>query len=92
MSRLMPGVIGMGRFGKDFARKVKAFGVKIIHNTLTRLPQEEELTLGLTCVSREELVKTSDIISCLTLYTAETYHLLDFEQFKMMKGQFDSSP
>jgi lactate dehydrogenase-like 2-hydroxyacid dehydrogenase len=81
------GVIGMGRIGKDFARKVRAFGVKIIYNTRTRLPEEEEKTLGLTYVSKAELVKTSDVISCLTPFTAETYHLLDHDEFKAMKSE-----
>lgn len=77
----------MGRIGKDFVRKVRAFGVNIIYNTRTRVAPEIEKELGIRYVSKEELVRTSDIISCLCPGTPETFHLIDEKEFAMMKGQ-----
>ncbi|ORY25461.1 glycerate-and formate-dehydrogenase [Naematelia encephala] len=79
------GVFGMGRIGKDFVRKVQPFGVKVIYNTRTQLPLDQEEELGLRYVSKDELLKTSDIISCLCPGTPETYHLIDTPDFEKMK-------
>lgn len=76
----------MGRIGKDFVRKVRAFGVKIIYNTRTQLDQDIEHELGIRYVPKDELLRTSDIISCLCPGTTETFHLINDEEFSVMKG------
>lgn len=77
----------MGRIGKDFVRKVRVFGVDIVYNTRTQLSSDIEAELGIRYVSKEELLRTSDVISCLCPGTPETYHLLDEKEFEMMKGE-----
>ncbi|KAK8846889.1 hypothetical protein IAR55_005979 [Kwoniella newhampshirensis] len=79
------GVFGMGRIGKDFVRKVRAFGVKIIYNTRTQLSADEEKELGIQYASKDELLSSSDIISCLCPGTPETYHLINAKAFSKMK-------
>lgn len=78
----------MGRIGKDFARKMKAFGMNIIYNTRTRLPAEDEARLSVTYATKEQLVSTADVICCLCPGTKETYHLLDQKEFDAMKGDW----
>jgi len=79
------GVFGMGRIGKDFARKVKAFGVNIIYNTRTRLDAEVERELDIRYADKETLLRLSDIVCCLCPGTPETYHMIDEPEFAMMK-------
>lgn len=76
----------MGRIGKDFARKMKVFGVDIIYNTRTKLPIELESELSLRYVGKDELLKTADIICCLCPITKETFHMIDKDAFASMKG------
>lgn len=84
---IFTGVFGMGRIGKDFVKKMRAFGVNTIYNTRTRLSTEVEEELGISYASKDELIKTADIICCLCPGNKETYHLLDKEEFSAMKGQ-----
>lgn len=84
---LILGVFGMGRIGKDFARKMKAFGVTLIYNTRTQLSSQVESELSLRYVSKEELLREADIVCCLCPITHETFHLLDCDAFKSMKGE-----
>ncbi|WVQ78312.1 hypothetical protein IAT38_000397 [Cryptococcus sp. DSM 104549] len=79
------GIIGFGRIAKDFARKIRPWDVKIQYNTRTRRPEEEEKEFDATFVDKDELFKTSDVIVILTPFTPETYHMVDYEQFKLMK-------
>ncbi|WWD22199.1 hypothetical protein CI109_106690 [Kwoniella shandongensis] len=79
------GIFGMGRIGKDFVRKVRAFGVKIIYNTRTRLSAADEEELGINYATKDELLRSSDIISCLCPGTKETFHMIDKDAFAKMK-------
>ncbi|KAL7425268.1 hypothetical protein Q5752_000956 [Cryptotrichosporon argae] len=79
------GVFGMGRIGKDFARKVKAFGMDVVYHTRTRLPADVETELGVRYVSKVELLRTADVISCLCPGTKETFHMIDEAEFAQMK-------
>lgn len=78
----------MGRIGKDFVKKVRAFGVEIIYNTRTQLPPDVEAELGIRWVNKDELLRTSDIIACLCPGTRDTHHMIDIPQFALMKGEY----
>lgn len=82
-----PGIFGMGRIGKDFVKKVRAFGVKIMYNTRNQIPPDVEAELGIRWVNKEELLRTSDLIACLCPGTRDTYHMIDTPQFALMKGE-----
>ena len=76
----------MGRIGKDFVRKVRAFGVNILYHTRTPLSTAEEEELGARYASKEELLRSSDVISCLVPGNAETHHMIGEKEFDLMKG------
>lgn len=79
------GIIGMGRIGKEMARRANGFQMRILYFNRHRLSEEEEQTFGLTYVSYEELLKQSDFISLHIPYSKETHHLIGTREFKQMK-------
>ncbi|MDP8221660.1 MAG: D-glycerate dehydrogenase [Candidatus Stygibacter frigidus] len=78
------GIIGAGRIGEAVARRSMGFGMKVIYHNhhenkwMNEHLQAEHKTL-------EEVLKESDIISMHIPYNQETHHLVDTEQFRMMK-------
>lgn len=72
------GIIGYGNIGKAVGKIADAFGCKVIVNKLTPDPDCE-------CVSVEELIKRSDIISIHCPLNENTRNLIDVREFSMMK-------
>jgi D-3-phosphoglycerate dehydrogenase / 2-oxoglutarate reductase len=79
------GLIGLGGSGKAIVPLAKGFGMRILAydpyvpaNTFEKFQVEK--------VSLEKLLKESDFVSVHTALTAETRHLISFDQFKMMKS------
>jgi glyoxylate reductase len=79
------GIIGMGRIGKEMAKRAKGFEMNVLYYKRNKLSEIEEKELGVKYATLEELVKNSDYISLHTPLTDETYHLLDEKEFSMMK-------
>ena len=79
------GIIGMGRIGKALARRAVACGMRIVYNNRNQISKEEEALYNAKFVSFDELIKTSDFISVNAPHTPETTHMIDKEQFDMMK-------
>lgn len=73
------GVLGMGNIGKRVARLGAAFGMDILY--WSRSKQD----LPYDCVSLEELLKKSDVVSLHLPYTSETETLIGKEALALMK-------
>ncbi len=74
------GIIGMGRIGQSFARRAKAFGMKILYHNRSKLPESIEKELECTRVSSvRELASISDVLSVNCPLTDETHHLINRE-------------
>ena len=84
LSNKTVGVVGMGRIGQNFARKVKAFNMRVIYYSNSRV-ESIESELGAVFVSFDNLVKESDFISLHVPLTTETRHMFSKKQFKDMK-------
>ena len=79
------GVIGMGRIGKAFAKRmVGGWGMKCIYTSRSDQADVNE-TLSAQRVDIEELYRRSDFISIHVALTDETKELLDHEAFSKMK-------
>jgi len=78
------GIIGLGRIGALITARLQAFGVKVVaydpYITSARAQQ-----LGVTPVSLEELLQTSDFISIHMPKTPETTGMIGAEQLALMK-------
>ncbi len=79
------GILGFGNIGRSVARKAKGFGLTIIYYDILRQETEVEKELGAKYVALEELLKTSDFITINSAYTKDLKHLIDTEEFNMMK-------
>ncbi|PFK45519.1 hydroxyacid dehydrogenase [Bacillus cereus] len=78
------GVIGLGEIGKAVAKRAKAFGMNVIYTGPNR-KQEVEAELDATYVTLDELLQTADFITINCAYNPSLHHMIDAEQFKMMK-------
>ena len=78
------GIIGLGEIGKAVAKRAKAFGMNIVYTGPNR-KYEAEQELEATYVTQEELLQTADFITINCAYNPKLHHMIDEEQFKMMK-------
>jgi len=78
------GIIGLGRIGSAVARMLRAFNVRLIYYSRTR-KYDLERELGIEFKPLHELLRESDIISIHATLTKETYHMLSYKEFELMK-------
>ncbi|ROT41164.1 D-isomer specific 2-hydroxyacid dehydrogenase [Sodiomyces alkalinus F11] len=79
------GILGMGGIGRNMAKKALAFGMRIQYYNRTRLSPELERECHATHVDREELYRTSDVLSLNLPLNKHTRHTVSDAQFAMMK-------
>ncbi|GFZ33449.1 bifunctional glyoxylate/hydroxypyruvate reductase B [Clostridium zeae] len=79
------GIIGMGRIGEAVAKRASlGFDMNVLYYNRSRKKEVEE-KLGAEYCTMEELLKRSDFVVIMTPLTEETLHLIDEEQFNLMK-------
>ncbi len=78
------GVIGTGAIGMRVAEIGKAFGCKIL--AYSRSQKQDARDLGITYVSLEELLSSSDIVTLHTPLSPETKQLINRERIARMKS------
>lgn len=79
------GIIGMGRIGKELAKRALAMDMKVCYYKRSRWDAETEKTYQAEYLSLEELLQKSDIISLHTPLNASTHHLIGKKELAMMK-------
>jgi len=80
------GLIGIGNIAQKVARRARGFDVNLqYYDKYASLTPTEEEALGITSVSLEELLKTSDVVSIHVPLTRETRNLIGKDQLAMMK-------
>lgn len=77
------GIVGTGAIGIRTAQLLQAFGCKVIAWSRTQKP--EVSAMGVTYVSLEELMRSSDIVSLHVPLTSETKYLISRELLSMCK-------
>lgn len=78
------GIIGMGRIGKELAKMARGLNMDVSYFNRNRVLDTEE-TLQVQYKDLETLLKDSDYVVMLAPATKETYHMLKYEQFALMK-------
>ena len=79
------GIIGLGRIGKTFAKRAKAFDMKIIYHNRKQISKTDEKKLGVKYTTFNKLITQSDIISIHVPYTDETNQMFNMKIFRKMK-------
>jgi D-lactate dehydrogenase len=74
------GIIGTGRIGLHTVRIARSFGMNVIAYDIRPRPEQAQ-ELGFRCVSLDELLTASDIISLHANLNPSSYHILDREAF-----------
>lgn len=78
------GIIGLGRIGREVARRARAFGMSVIAYD-PNIPDEQFGALGASQKDLKEIYKIADFISIHTPLTKETAGLISSKEIKMMK-------
>lgn len=76
------GIVGTGNIGAVTARRMSAFGCRVLAWSPHRKPELED---AVTYVDLDTLLRESDLISLHLTARPETYHFLDREAFAKMK-------
>ncbi len=78
------GIIGFGRIGREVAKRVRAFGMRVLVYD-PYLSRETARSKGVELVDFEILLKTSDFITLHVPLTDKTRNMIDREEFAIMK-------
>ena len=80
------GIIGLGRIGKEMAKRGRGFDMTVIYYDEYPAPTEIEKRFGLRRVSTlDELLTEADFISIHVPLTEATRHLIGAKEFEKMK-------
>jgi glyoxylate reductase len=80
------GIVGLGRIGKEMARRASGFNMKVLYHDSFRCPLEEEKRLNLEYIDKlPTLISRSDFISIHVPLTPDTRHLIGEKEFALMK-------
>lgn len=79
------GIVGLGRIGRQVAKRAKGFDMKVLY-TARRRHQEAEIDMGLYYAETlQALLEWSDFVSLHVPLTADTYHMIDATAIASMK-------
>jgi glyoxylate reductase len=80
------GILGMGRIGKEVAKKANGLGMKVIYHSRRPISKNLEKRLNLKYLSENKLFESSDVVSLHIPYSKDTHHKIDSKIFKKMKN------
>ena len=78
------GIVGMGRIGRQVARRAKGFEMRVVYSDERRNDQAER-ELGLEYLSFERLLAEADFVSVHVPLIPSTRHLIDAAALRKMK-------
>jgi phosphoglycerate dehydrogenase-like enzyme len=78
------GIIGLGNVGRDVAKVALAFGMKVVAWS-QNLTAEAATASGAVLVSKEELLRTADIVSLHTVLSRRTIGIIGAAELALMK-------
>ena len=78
------GIIGLGRIGREVARRAAGFNMTVLYQDLKR-DKLAELQFGARYVDKETLLNQSDFVSLHLPLSPETHHYIGLNELKRMK-------
>lgn len=79
------GIIGLGGIGQEVAKRMHAFGMKIIYSQRHPVSPEIEAQCSAEFVSFDELLANADVITLHCPLNDGTFHMIDEPQLSKMK-------
>ena len=79
------GLVGLGRIGREVAKRARAFDMRVIYSDVFRLAPEQERDAGVEFFELETLLREADIVSLHAPLTPETRGLINERTLKLMK-------
>ena len=77
------GIIGLGRIGREVARRAGGFNMTILYHDLKR-DKLAELQFGARYVDKETLLRQSDFVSLHLPLSTETHHYIGSNELKLI--------
>jgi len=86
LSHSTVGIIGMGRIGQAFAKRARAFGVKILYHNRNKVSKKIEHELNAVFEPDvERLITSVDILSLHCPLNEDTHHLLNRKRIGLLQ-------
>ena len=79
------GIVGLGRIGREVAKRARAFDCEVLYSDAARAPAEVEAELGATYTPLEELLARSDIVTVHVPLSPETRGLIGAAELALMR-------
>lgn len=79
------GIVGLGRIGREVARRGRAFGCHLLYTDVARPPAEVEAELEVTYAPLDELLARSDIVTLHVPLNDATRGLIGARELALMK-------
>ena len=79
------GIVGMGRIGRQVAKRLTGFDTRTIYYDIEDIPEEVQQAVKAEPVGFDELLSTSDIVSLHVPLTRRTRGMMSDREFDLMK-------
>lgn len=79
------GIVGMGRIGREVARRLIGFGTRTLYHDVTQVSPSVETELHVTRVSYDRLLRVSDFVTFHVPLQDSTWHMLGARELCLMK-------
>jgi glyoxylate reductase len=79
------GILGMGRIGSAITKRAKGFDMNVVYHDVCRREDLEE-EMGITYMSKDEVIRSADFLSLHVPLTPETHHMISVEELVSMKN------
>jgi glyoxylate reductase len=79
------GIVGLGRIGKEVARRARGFDLRVLYAKRARLEPEQERELGVEHRDLDALLAEADVVTLHTPLTTETEGLLDARRLSLLR-------
>jgi phosphoglycerate dehydrogenase-like enzyme len=79
------GIVGMGRIGREVAKRLQGWDVDLVYYDINALPPDEEARLGARRLPLDELLRTSDVITLHVFLAESSKHLIGRRELELMK-------
>jgi phosphoglycerate dehydrogenase-like enzyme len=79
------GLVGFGAIGKEVAKRLRAFEVRVLYYDPVRAPADVEQSLGVTYADLDALLREADIVSLHLPLMPQTADIIDARRIAAMK-------